>query len=409
MNPGIGGVIQRRARARPNDCTLPAAASESSARCTVRWLAPSASARAELDHDSPSARKASTAACSLLDRPRQHDDLARAARRKHESSLVALTSASVRSAARSRPISTRNRARCDSSVNFARNARARSVPSARPRATLRRARVPARTIPDGSRARPPCLRRARHDGTRPRRARSTPATLRPPRAGEGAPRRAQSAAPRASSGRGTRFDLRHQRRNSRVARGTPGPSERGARRLRPEAPDRDPRNDQFVGGPRRGREGRGVELGKHPLRLVEASDQQQAPDLEIPRMRGVQPVAMLLRASPVPRRAPSQASPDRARPARSRPRRRRISRGPRPLSGRRRAPRFAEEPWLERNRRAAPSRCHEAPAPARRRAARPASSAPSGSPAASARAAAVINESIGIPPHLSLPPFDARP
>lgn len=35
-------------------------------------------------------------------------------------------------------------------------------------------------------------------------------------------------------------------------------------------------------------------------------------------------------------------------------------------------------------------------------------SAPSGSPAASARAAAVISESIGIPPHLSLPPFEAR-
>jgi hypothetical protein len=31
--------------------------------------------------------------------------------------------------------------------------------------------------------------------------------------------------------------------------------------------------------------------------------------------------------------------------------------------------------------------------------------APRGSPAASARAAALINESIGIPPHLSLPPF----
>jgi hypothetical protein len=48
VNPGTGGVTQRRARPRPNDCTLPAAASESSARCTVRWLAPSASARAEL-------------------------------------------------------------------------------------------------------------------------------------------------------------------------------------------------------------------------------------------------------------------------------------------------------------------------------------------------------------------------
>src|SRR5262245_15098637 len=35
-------------------------------------------------------------------------------------------------------------------------------------------------------------------------------------------------------------------------------------------------------------------------------------------------------------------------------------------------------------------------------------SAPSGSPAASARAAAVISESTGIPPHLSLPPIDAQ-
>ncbi len=30
------GVIQRRARPRPNHCTLPAAESSSSARCTVR-------------------------------------------------------------------------------------------------------------------------------------------------------------------------------------------------------------------------------------------------------------------------------------------------------------------------------------------------------------------------------------
>jgi hypothetical protein len=64
VNTGTGGVIQRCARPRPNDCTLPAAASESSARCGVRRLVPSPSARAELDHDSPSARKASTAACS---------------------------------------------------------------------------------------------------------------------------------------------------------------------------------------------------------------------------------------------------------------------------------------------------------------------------------------------------------
>jgi hypothetical protein len=42
-----------------------------------------ASARAELDHDSPSARKASNARVLLLDGPREHGgDLARAARRQ---------------------------------------------------------------------------------------------------------------------------------------------------------------------------------------------------------------------------------------------------------------------------------------------------------------------------------------
>ena len=50
-----------------------------------------------------------------------------------------------------------------------------------------------------------------------------------------------------------------------------------------------------------------------------------------------------------------------------------------------------------------PSRRREARAPARRCAGRPASGRPRGSPAASARAAAVISESIRIPSHLSLP------
>jgi hypothetical protein len=56
VNPGSGGVIQRRAR-RGQRADLAFAASASSARCTLRWLAPSASAKAELDQASPSARK----------------------------------------------------------------------------------------------------------------------------------------------------------------------------------------------------------------------------------------------------------------------------------------------------------------------------------------------------------------
>jgi hypothetical protein len=42
--PGTGGAIQRRARPRPIACTLPSAIKSSRARCTVRWLAPSANA-----------------------------------------------------------------------------------------------------------------------------------------------------------------------------------------------------------------------------------------------------------------------------------------------------------------------------------------------------------------------------
>jgi hypothetical protein len=47
-----------------------------------------------------------------------------------------------------------------------------------------------------------------------------------------------------------------------------------------------------VGGPRRGRERRGVKLGEHALGLVEAPDQQEAPDLKIARMRGIYAVAV---------------------------------------------------------------------------------------------------------------------
>src|SRR5262249_12028590 len=53
VNPGTGGVIQRRARPWPKDCTLPDAPSQASARCTVRRPLPSASAPAGLHPDSP--------------------------------------------------------------------------------------------------------------------------------------------------------------------------------------------------------------------------------------------------------------------------------------------------------------------------------------------------------------------
>ncbi|MEA2725954.1 MAG: hypothetical protein QOF70_429, partial [Acetobacteraceae bacterium] len=93
-------------------------------------------------------------------------------------------------------------------------------------------------------------------------------------------------------------DLRRQRRDVRLARGALSPSERRTRHLRPQAPNRDPRDDQLVGGPRRGWEGRGVNLAERPFGVIEAPDQEQAPDLEIPRMRGVHPVAVRFERRP---------------------------------------------------------------------------------------------------------------
>ena len=193
-----------------------------------------------------------------------------------------------------------------------------------------------------------------------------------------------------------------------MTRGALGPRERRARRLRLQASHRDARDDELVDGSRCRRQRRGVELGERPLRLVEAPDQDEAPDREVARMRGVDPVAMSLRASPAPHRAPSPARKGRARRRRSRPRRRRSARGPRPLSRRRRAPRAAARAFA---RTRSPSCAIAMPRSASagassRRATR--FSAPRGSPAASARAAAVISESIGIPPHLSLPLPRAR-
>jgi hypothetical protein len=69
-----------------------------------------------------------------------------------------------------------------------------------------------------------------------------------------------------------------------------------------------------VGGPQCGREWRGVELGERTLGLVEAPDQEEAPDLEIPRMRSVHPIAVLFERRPrrVERlRRPAQVARDK--------------------------------------------------------------------------------------------------
>ena len=195
------------------------------------------------------------------------------------------------------------------------------------------------------------------------------------------------------------FYLRRQRRDACVVRCALGPSERSASRLRPEASNRDPRDHQLVGGPRRGREGRGVELGEGTLGFVDAPDQEQAPDLEISRVRRVDPVGVRFERRP-------RCGERLRRPAE-------VARDERDLGLGDGAPRGATTSFGPKARAAlrrrafartrSPSCAIAMPRSARagassRRATR--FNAPRGSPAASARAAAVVSESIGIPSHL---------
>ena len=288
--------------------------------------------------------------------------------------VVALTLASDRSSARSRPISTRKRARCDSSACFARNARA----DERLPRQVSGPRFAERTC-EREQHWTPCERDHRVFATHDMTARvhderpELQHALRPPQAGGVAPRHAQSGAPRACSGRGMRFP--------------PPPSVQGyrpgARHARPERAQRAPPWPERVAlrSPQRPvRRRPSTRAGTAPdrARRVHARPRRDARSGEDAGPRDAaharrSPSRRVFRASPAPRRAPSPASPGRARRARSRPRRRHTSRGPPPLSDRRRAPHFAGVPSRERNRRAAPSRCLEARGQARRHAGQPAS------------------------------------
>ena len=77
-----------------------------------------------------------------------------------------------------------------------------------------------------------------------------------------------------------------------MARGLRGGSECRARRPGPQPSHRDTRNDELVGGAQRRRERRGVEVAELALGFPETPDQEQAADLEIARMGGIQAVAM---------------------------------------------------------------------------------------------------------------------
>ena len=141
----------------------------------------------------------------------------------------------------------------------------------------------------------------------------------------------------------------------------------------------------------------GVELGERALGLVEAADQEQAPDLEIARMRGIYTVAVHFERRPrcVERlRRPSEVARDQRDSASATIHlaRATASFGPNPRAARRRRA-FA--------RTRSPSCAIAMPRSARRVVTQgdPVQGA-EGITLASARAAAVISESIGIPPRL---------
>ena len=71
-----------------------------------------------------------------------------------------------------------------------------------------------------------------------------------------------------------------------------GPCEGSARLFRPQSTHGDPGNNEFVGCSQCWRERRRIEIGKHAVGLVEATDQEQSPDLKIARESCVQAVAV---------------------------------------------------------------------------------------------------------------------
>src|ERR1700688_3198274 len=89
------------------------------------------------------------------------------------------------------------------------------------------------------------------------------------------------------------FYLRCQCRDTCFACGMLGPCQRTTCLFGPEAPHGDPSKHEFVGSPRRRREETWIEVSELKLRLIEAPDQEQSPNLKIARMRGIQTVTVL--------------------------------------------------------------------------------------------------------------------
>jgi hypothetical protein len=92
---------------------------------------------------------------------------------------------------------------------------------------------------------------------------------------------------------GCGLDLSGQRRDSGLARGARRAGERDARRPCLDSSHGDPCDDQLVGDPQGRRKGVWVEPAEGMLGLIETTDQEQAPDLEILRMGRIHAVTVL--------------------------------------------------------------------------------------------------------------------
>ena len=405
--PGTGGVSQRRARPRPNDCTR--------ARGRERVERPLHGALAGAERQRQGrARPGLPVGEQRRDRRMLGRRPAAPARRPRgawrgasaKPRCVAPMPASGRSIRRSRPISTRSRARCDSSASLPPNAprdqqlaRGIAGPGLGQRAGEREQDRAPRQRHHACAGRGPDAGRRR----RPSAPEACSASTSSSRSGRSAP----PAISRAAGVRSARDALSTSAISAaipacRAARSARASAARAAAaRSRRRAI---PASDQLVRGPCRRRQGCRIEPGQHPLGLVETAEQDAAAAARDSARARRWPGRHAVRAPPAP---PSSAAAGQPRSretkaisasATTQRARATASLGPKARPARRSSARARS-----RSPSCAIAMPRSASAGGSSRSATR-FSAPSGSPAASARAAAVISESIPIPPHLSLSP-----
>ena len=96
---------------------------------------------------------------------------------------------------------------------------------------------------------------------------------------------------------GNVFDFRRQRGDARTTCGMPGIVECYARLLRIQAPNREPRYHELVGGPQGVRQACGIDLRQAAFGFVEPTDQHKTPNSKKARVSRIRPIAVPLEHS----------------------------------------------------------------------------------------------------------------